>query len=169
MVKKNTMGIKNYFKDLIQLFSTGEMPKKFTKKRFTYSNERSTLKYDGYFLTQSKSTELEAPFLIVYISEFNVDNEWDNIDHYFVFHKDRIELVETDEYNHNNIYEYSDKKYPCNTKDEYFNLALQYNIKFDLDFLHFIHNEFQILASTSPRKYMVFYGLGEEVKYGYNN
>lgn len=169
MVKKNTMGIKDYFKDLIQLFSTGNLPDKFTQKKFNFIPDRNALKYNSYLLSQIKTTELDAPFLIVYMSAPNSDGEWDELGYYFVFHKDRIELVETDQYNHNNVYEYSDMKYPCTTKDEYFNLSLQYNIRFDLNFLHFIHNEFQSLSEMPARKYMIFYGLGEEVKYGYNN
>lgn len=168
MVKKNIMGIKEYFNDLMVHFETDEMSKKFIDNNFYYDKYRRSLKNTATCcnLSAIKHTDFSDQFLVLYITESDPDDEWHDLGYYFVFHKDKVELVE---YNKDglNLYETSDSQYLCNNKDEYFNLSVKFDLKLDFEFIQFIYEKFKVLKTESSKKYIIYYGIGEEVNYGY--
>lgn len=159
------MGIKDYIVDLMQYFKTNELPRNFVNNEFRQLTN-SVKSNDGYYICSVNPTELPESFLLMYMS--NADDDWTDEGYYFAFHKDKIELVINNE-DLTNYYEDATNVSMCTTKDEYFNLSLKYNFKISFEVLQFIHEEFSKIDSTNILKYSIYYGLGEEKLYGYDN
>lgn len=158
--KKLNTGMHEYLRDLFRSLKNKEVMGKLRKSGNYLDSHKLCIENEEFNLISTEHNRLPKK-LKIYFSEYNTKtNEFESLEHMMIIHKNgEIHFQEA---------EYSATYLLIDSKEALFNLAIQYEIYYSYEDLHFLKRLFKrLVKKRNVSEVSLYYAKGEEKLYGY--